>query len=705
MNIKLRLSLLGEQSAENDRALLLTNYIETAEYRSVLETRDSTVIVGRRGTGKSAMFLKLNDFWGSQKGNYVINISPDDYQTIGFRGLFKRFENKYSHVRAAAKIVWKYGFLMEIISHLYGNYKLKTEFSKYPISLEHAKRWSEDSSDFFGKLVKKTTPHFKANDEPEFIIGTLNTTLQIPDLERDLLKLLELSNIKFFILVDRLDEGYENDEAGAAIISGVIALVSEFNKRYESIRPLLFQRDNIIRSVAKFDPDYTRNIEGEIIRIHWDTHQLLNLVTKRLSTVFNLEIVKDQKIWDRCTANESSDRELQGQNGFKKCLQFTLYRPRDILSLLNQSFYEAAKVGRETIILTDIEKTAKSISESRLEDLTKEYSSIIPAISPAVSVFANGSPELSYNEALSLLDMLSTIIKEDETERVIQVDYRILGSDGILKALYSVGFLGTHDEGSNSYNFCHDGRNPDREFSSSDKILIHPCYWIGLNLSKNALAPEEAELINDEYEIKVTSVTPEIRSQKIGALTAEIGNIRTGREHAHDFESWVTTALQTIFAGHLGNVEINPNGAAIQRRDIVGTNLVKTQNWKYIFERYGVHQVVFDAKNFSEIGRDEYRQLSTYLHGVYGTLGFIITRDDEERIKAGSELDWFREIYYTQNKLIIRISYKWLLRLLSKLRSVEKHDVIESALSTLLDIYERRYLSLATTRSSKAKKS
>ena len=702
--MKLRASILGEQSAENDRALLLGNYIETAEYRSVLETRDSTVIVGRRGTGKSAMFLKLNDFWGSQKGNHVINISPDDYQTIGFRGLFKRFEGKYSHVRAAAKIVWKYGFLMEVISYLNGNYKLKAEFSKYPISSEHAKRWAEDSSDFFGKLVKKTALHIKANDEAESIIGSLNATLQIPDLERDLLKLLELSGIKFFILVDRLDEGYENDEAGAAIISGVIALVSEFNKRYDSIRPLLFQRDNIIRSVAKFDPDYTRNIEGEIIRIHWDTYQLFNLVTKRLASVFNLDIEKNQKIWDRCTANESADRELQGQNGFKKCLQFTLYRPRDILSLLNQSFFEAGKVERETIILTDIEKTAKSISETRLEDLTKEYKSIIPTISPAVSVFANGSPELSYTDAISLLDMLSTVIKQEDTDRVIQVDYSILRSDGILRALYSVGFLGTHDESSNSYNFCHDGRNPDREFSNSDKILIHPCYWIGLNLSKNALAPEEAEQINDEYEIKVTSITPEIRSQKIGALTAEIGNIKTGLTGAHDFENWVNTALQTIFAGHLGNVEINPNGAAIQRRDIVGTNLSKTQNWKYIYEKYGVHQVVFDAKNYSEVGRDEYRQLSTYLHGSYGSLGFIVTRDEEDSIKAGSELDWVREIYYTQNKLIIRLSYKWLLRLLSKLRIVEKYDVIENALSTMLDIYERRYLSLTTTRVSKTKK-
>jgi hypothetical protein len=704
MNHKLRASLLGEQSAEHDHALLLGNYIETQEYRSVLETRDSTVIVGRRGTGKSAMFYKLSEFWGSQKGNRVITISPDDYQTIGFRGLFRKFEGNYSHVRAAAKIVWKYGFLMEILSHISNNYKLKTEFSRFPIATEHSKRWISDSSDFFTKLIRKVVPFLKTDIQVELLIGSLNSDLQIPELEKDLVKLFEFSETKFYILVDRLDEGYENDETGAAIIAGVIALVSEFNKKFEHVRPLLFQRDNIIRSVAKFDPDYTRNIEGEVIRIHWDTYQLLNLVTKRLNNVFHLGIENNQKIWDRCTANEGPDRELQGKIGFKKCLQFTLYRPRDLLSLLNQSFYEAGKVNRDVIVLSDVEKTAKNISETRLEDLTKEYKSIIPTISPAVSVFANGNPELTYKDAISLLDMLPSIIKDDEENRNSQIDYRILGSDGILRALYSVGFLGTHDEASNSYNFCHDGRNPDREFSKSDRILIHPCYWIGLNLTKDALAPEEAEQINDEYEIKVTSLTPQIRSQKIGALTSEIGNIKVGREQAHEFENWVHTALQTIFAGHLGNVEINPNGSAIQRRDIVGTNLRNTNNWEYIYNKYGVHQVVFDAKNYAEIGRDEYRQLSTYLNGPYGTLGFIVTRDEEESIKAGNELDWVKEIYYTNNKLIIRLSYKWLLRLLSKLRNVEKHDVVENALTTMLDIYERRYLSLTSTRISKQKK-
>src|SRR5450830_2157600 len=102
--IQLRSSLLGEHTAENDSAKLAENFIETPEYRSVLESKDSTVVVGRRGTGKSAMFLRLQEHWGTQKSANIIQIAPDDYQIISFRGLFKKFEGNYTHARAAAKL-------------------------------------------------------------------------------------------------------------------------------------------------------------------------------------------------------------------------------------------------------------------------------------------------------------------------------------------------------------------------------------------------------------------------------------------------------------------------------------------------------------------------------------------------------------------------------------------------------------------------
>lgn len=699
---KLRMSLLGEQTAENDGKLLISNFVETPEYRSILETKDSTVVVGRRGTGKSAMFSKLRDFWSSQKSTNVIAIAPEDFQTIRFRAAFRPLDGKYSYVRSVSRLIWKYGLIMEMLACLAKHFKARKLFTPQYVAQEHLKTWNAQA-DYFGKLSDRLGSCLKGQDELELAIGSLSQALSIAVLEAELRELMSQTTVHFYILIDRLDEGYENDETGAAIISGAISAVAEINKHHEHIRPVLFQRDNILRSVERFDPDYSRNIEGEILTIHWDTHQLQSLVTRRLNTAFSFNLEKAQRIWDRCTADEGPGRELQGLEGFKKCLQFTLYRPRDLLSLLNQAFFSAGKDARSTIVLADVESTAKAISATRLGDLKKEYSSAIPSLPAAVSMFEHGSPELSYQDALSLLDGMPTAIAVAASNAAVEQDYAILKSDGVLKALYSVGFVGTHDETSNSFTFCHDGRQAQREFVPADRILVHPCYWIALNLTRDALAPAEAEQINDEYEIKVTSSSPAQRAQRIGALIAELGTIDTGHGQHNDFEQWAVTAVQAVFAGHLGNVELKANGQGVQRRDIIGTNLARSAAWGRIEKDYSVRQVVFEVKNYAGVGRDEYRQMSTYLTGAYGRLGFLITRDEEETLRAGPELDWVREIYTTQQKLIIKLSQKFFQRVLGKLRKPDNYDFVDTALATVLDQYERRYLNLESTRPARSK--
>lgn len=322
----IRATLLGEQTAENDIKLLLPNFIETPEYRSIIETKDSTVVVGRRGTGKSAMFAKLKEFWGGQKGANVISIAPEDYETISFRALFKPFHEKYSYVRSVSRVAWKYGLIMEMLCHLAKHFKTRERISQFRTVEEHIKLWQASPGGFFNKLIKRLGPNLRSEKEVELVIGNIHSDIDLAEIEAQFFELLKSSSVRFFILIDRLDEGYENDEMGAAIVSGAIAVVAELNKKYDHVRPVIFQRDNILRAVQKFDPDYTRNIEGEVIPIHWDTHQLQNLVAKRLNSAFSLNIEHVQKIWDRCTANEGAGRELQGKDGFKKCLQFTLYR-------------------------------------------------------------------------------------------------------------------------------------------------------------------------------------------------------------------------------------------------------------------------------------------------------------------------------------------------------------------------------------------
>ncbi|EGI6715944.1 ATP-binding protein, partial [Escherichia coli] len=148
-----------------------------------------------------------------------------------------------------------------------------------------------------------------------------------------------------------------------------------------------------------------------------------------------------------------------------------LYRPRDLLSLLNEAFFSAFRENRETIINTDLEYAAKSISMARLEDLWKEYQKIFPSIQVITSAFRSIEPELTVYTCLKKIEASFELIEENGDPKITS-EIQLLKASGILQSLYSVGFVGIRDKNTSSYSFCHDGRTPDKGFESNEKLLI-----------------------------------------------------------------------------------------------------------------------------------------------------------------------------------------------------------------------------------------
>ena len=129
------------------------------------------------------------------------------------------------------------------------------------------------------------------------------------------------------------------------ILGGLAACASDLSDQQCGIQIVLFIRDNIFRALSFFDKDFSRHIEGNSLRLKWDDSSLLLLISGRLRTALNLEkIENDIKVWNRF-----AQKELQNRDGFISCLNYTLYRPRDLLVLLNTAFVTAARSGRNEI--------------------------------------------------------------------------------------------------------------------------------------------------------------------------------------------------------------------------------------------------------------------------------------------------------------------------------------------------------------------
>lgn len=576
-------NIFGDVRAENDHKMLEASFYESQNYRTLLESDDRFIAIGRRGTGKSALVYKLEKDWATRRHITKI-IAPLEEQVMGLRPIASLFGENVLRIRIGIKLVWKYALLMEILNICQSNYKTSSEISKFPYLKEALKKWNEAGHNIFERLRRVLKTTLPPSKNPEDLIGELPHLLEINKITKDVLEITKSLKQKIILLIDRLDEGYEPDIVGVGLVDGIIYGTDEIRTALgDSFKAIIFLRDNIFRAIQRDDQDFSRNLEGQVLRLHWDPEELFFMVTKRIKVAFNLQQESTVKIWNAITTNE-----IQGKQGFISRLRLTLYRPRDVIALLNTAIEQAKRQNRETLTSDDFEYSSKQISINRFDDLGKEYESVFPGLKQLTKTFNYGECYLSYEDIISKITLFTNT---PNLEPIVLQHIKILETpEEIIKALHGIGFVGFYDGNIRTYIFSHDGRSLDKILDSTTKFMIHPCYWSALGLNKAELEQYDAEQIFDEYEITIDSQSVEQRNKSLGRLIQDLTNIELGTEGAMRFEDWCKKAIEIAFAKALTNIQHHPNGNAAQRRDIVATNLGDNGFWKRIREDYNTRQ-------------------------------------------------------------------------------------------------------------------
>jgi hypothetical protein len=71
----------GDPVAENEQSYLKDIFVETDAFRQAIDDK-AHVLVGRKGSGKSAVFLRVRDKSRAQKQNIVVDLMPEGHQLI-----------------------------------------------------------------------------------------------------------------------------------------------------------------------------------------------------------------------------------------------------------------------------------------------------------------------------------------------------------------------------------------------------------------------------------------------------------------------------------------------------------------------------------------------------------------------------------------------------------------------------------------------
>lgn len=686
-------NILGDARAEADLFMLTQAFVETNDFRALQTTSDFSFVVGRRGTGKTAIFLKLREDLQVDKRIFLSCLKPEEYDSLALVSTLRKIgTGRYDEIRPTARVLWRISMLLEVAQALSRHWKFGNT-----AEAEWIRRYLMDKkSILLLNILQRCNFLFNESknesETPESIPGIIATRSELSSLEDHVRQGLCTIGTRAVFLFDGLDEGWGLDETSTGALGGLAIAVASFRDKGIPIDALLFIRDNVFRSLASLDRDFSRHIEGSTLRLHWDEDSLLHLVANRLRVMLNMTSTENNiRIWNRF-----AHRELKDRAGFQQCLHHTLYRPRDVLILLNQAAVHAARENRTEIVASDVDASSKQISLDRLTDLMKEYDAVFPGLRLIIDNFKGTQ---AFQPLHCIRAQLDKFIEEQQYNCADASDVAILGTSAqMIDILYSIGFIGLEDHNNAAIQFCHDGA-PASIFDKPDemRVALHPCYWSALDVHEKDTDSAFLITISDDYVTRKNPQAQDMRIRLLGQLINELPECPEGREGASTYETWVLRTCRVLFAGNLSNLELHPSQNSVQQRDVIATNSAERGFWRRVFEDYKCRQVVFEAKNYASLGPDEFRQALAYSGRQYGKVIFIIHRADEEGLEPNVR-GWIKELWDQHEVLVVTIPTCFFLRCLKKVRNPERRDYIDQQLTRRLDVFERNYLSLRQSR-------
>ncbi|SFM01705.1 hypothetical protein SAMN05421830_111119 [Desulfomicrobium norvegicum] len=457
----------GDDSAERDPALLCY-FVHTAAFQR-LKDKQKSIIIGRKGSGKSAVRKKLEQHFSSDLGTHVINMSPS-YNAV------RNVLNDTDIINSfGTEIFFQHTWIRQIFLDCLCKFgdKIKGKFAT--ASAEFARdisvQMNRTSKDFVENIADVLTRiKGKVDGLGEFGLSLEKELRNIADVDalEHHMRVLTGEGAKFVILIDDLDLGWNNSEAANNLLLGLLSATNYISSVSHNIYICIFLREDIyeILITKTQHSDKYRNVE----RIRWEIQNLMSILNERINynrvrmSAHKLDnpfySVFPQTIGTSVTENWMYER--------------TLGRPRELIQL---SRYYTEAVEYEEPSVESLKSCEYSYSEWKLDDLCAEYSNQYPGLVDVFSYWKTKFFRIKYHLKKSEIDdMLLSILSDlDLREDWFLAIVKDTDTTKLLQTLYEIGFIGDFvlgGEGGSKTVYSYQGRHVPR----FEEVQIHPCF-------------------------------------------------------------------------------------------------------------------------------------------------------------------------------------------------------------------------------------
>lgn len=449
--------VIGDPMAENELQTLSQYYLQTHEFNRALRG-EVNLLVGRKGTGKTALFSQLRNQKRGNKNNIVVDLKPEGYQLIKLK------EQVLDVLTAGAKqhlitALWEYLLYSEICHkviekdhethlrdhRLYEGYiRLRKLYSESPYVSEGD--FSERLMTLSSSISQEfTARHNKQEDKISLTVNEITGLIHTSNI-RALRECLS-SYLKFkeetWLLFDNIDKGWSTQGLAEGDIIILRCLIDasrkiqrEMNNAQHEFHAIVFIRNDVYQLLMDESADFGKETRANL---DWSDPDMLREMVRRRLIQNNLAPTTGfNEVWNAICVSH-----VDGEESSQYMIDRTLMRPRNFLRLLSLCRGFAVNLQHEKIEDDDIQKGLHAYSNDLLIEADQELIDIEPKAKRLMYQFLGESSEYSNEDLRILLDVNS--LTPNEINRVIEflLYYGVLGvcySGHDPQFIYDVGY-------------------------------------------------------------------------------------------------------------------------------------------------------------------------------------------------------------------------------------------------------------------------
>jgi len=379
---------IGYETAEEEEEDLLEYFIEIDSYQQAIH-RKSCIVTGRKGAGKTAMFIRLREYFANETSNSInVILKPESDELLDNVERTQLYSNDRSK-RALLTSVWRFVFFSHVFLELHRRVSNQLPGTISPGSIEERILKLRDQHneildmEHFAAMSRLYQEWDESGlEKPQALEGIYNRLLgPITTVVQEYFQEYKYTNIN--VLADNLDKTWDA-RRDLELQSDMILSLLEFNGKIPqeldcpTVKPhtILILRTDIYEYMLRFARESDK-LEVRRIEIDWSLfpNRLRDIIESRFKFILKLEDNKSvQSVW-------SDYFQLTNRkNPFQQIQNAVVARPRDIIYFVSKLFESAVNNDRTRVQQDDFEYAIYAYSKFLHHNMLSETRAQFPEV-------------------------------------------------------------------------------------------------------------------------------------------------------------------------------------------------------------------------------------------------------------------------------------------------------------------------------------